>query len=421
MTVDGRLILAAQALRAFVYGFAAVLLGVTLDARGWSTGRVGVLLAAILAGAAVASLGCARLAGRVGRRRSYACLFVGLAATGVAFALTSNFAVLVVVALAGLLSTDVVESGPFSSLEQAMLPETVPEEARTRTFGTYNAVATVSGSLGALAAGGPQLLRDAGWGVADQRLFLVMVPVGVVGTVLAASLSPAVEGPIATHRTARLDRSRPTVLRLSALFAVDSFGGGFAVQSFLVFLLSRKFGISAGELSVVFFAVGFLQAGSFLVATRLAERFGLLRTMVWTHLPSNLLLTAIAFAPNGTVAIVLLLGRFALSQMDVPTRLAYVTALVDPDERVPAAAYTSTARYVVRPISPMLGGLLQHVALGAPLVAAGAVKTTYDLALWAWFRHVPLPALTNKESDDLLPANCPGPAPATPRVPVMGR
>lgn len=390
MTGDGRRLLAGQAARALVYGFASVLLGVTLDARGWSTARVGVLLGAVLAGTALASIAVARYADRIGRRRAYALLFAGLAASGLAFGLTDNVVVLVLVALTGTLSTEVVESGPFTSLEQAMLPETVPAHRRTRVFGTYNAIATVAGSLGALAAGGPQLLRDLGWGVADQRFFLALVPVGLAGIALAGSLTPTVEAPRVASELPPLHRSRSTVLRLSGLFAMDAFGGGFAVQSFLVYFLSRKFGLSAGELSVVFFAVGVLQAGSFLAATRLADRFGLLNTMVWTHLPSNLLLAGLAVAPNATVAIALLLGRFGLSQMDVPTRQAYVVELVDATERVAASAYTSTARYAVRPVAPVLGGVLQQAALGAPLLAAGAIKSVYDLLLWSWFRRVPL-------------------------------
>jgi MFS family permease len=422
---DGRRILAAQGLRAFVYGFASVLLGVTLAARGWSTTRVGLLLSAILAGTALLSLVVGRYAERVGRRRLYAALFVGLAVSGLAFGLTANAVVLVVVGLTGTLSTEVVESGPFTSLEQAMLPETVAVERRTRVFGTYNAVATIAGSLGALAAGGPALLRDAGFGVpGEQRLFLALVPVGLLGAVVTASLSAHVEAPrTARRRAAPLERSRPVVLRLAGLFALDSFGGGFAVQSFLVYFLSRNFGLTTDELGVVFFGVGFLQAGSFLAATRLAERLGLLNTMVFTHLPSNLLLAGVAVAPNAAAAIGLLLTRFALSQMDVPTRQAYVIALVDPDERVAASAYTATARYAVRPVAPVLGGALQQVALGLPLLVAAGIKTVYDLALWSWFRRVPLPSRPTPEevSHDPVPADGASPGrPARP-VPVMDR
>lgn len=400
MTPDGHRILVAQGLRALVYGFSSVLLGVTLDANGWSTTRVGVLLGAILAGTAGASLLVGTYAERFGRRRVYACLFLALAAAGVAFGLTTNFWILMLVALTGAMSTEVVESGPFSSLEQAMLPETVPAGRETHTFGIYNAVATVAGSVGALTAGGPALLRDAGVGVpVDQRFFLVLVPAGVLGAVVARSLSATVETTPTTagRRTPPLNRSRPVVRKLSSLFALDSFGGGFAVQSFLVFFLSRRFGLDAGQLGLLFFAVGFVQAGSFLAAARLASRYGLLNTMVFSHLPSNLLLAGVAFAPNATVAIALLLGRFALSQMDVPTRQAYVMALVDPGERVAASAYTAAARYAVRPVAPVLAGLAQQVTLGLPLLIAGGLKSLYDVTLWAWFRGVPLPTPTSDE------------------------
>jgi predicted MFS family arabinose efflux permease len=178
---------------------------------------------------------------------------------------------------------------------------------------------------------------------------------------------------------------------LAGLFATDAFGGGFVVQSFIAFWLTRRFGATTGTVAVVFFAFGLLQAASFLAAPRLADRFGLLSTMVFTHLPSNLLLVAVAFAPNLAVAIALLLARVALSQMDVPTRQAYVMALVDPAERTAAAAYTNTARYVARPVGPAVAGAVTSVWLGAPFLIAGTVKSAYDLALWSWFRRVPLP------------------------------
>jgi predicted MFS family arabinose efflux permease len=396
VTGDGRRILAAQALRAAVYGFAAVQLGVTLEAHGWSSGQLGGLLAAMVAGTALASVAVGVLADRVGRRRTYAALFVGLAASGLVFGLTSQPWALAAVALLGTVSAEVVESGPFTSLEQAMLPETTPATARTRLFGIYNAVATVAGSLGALAAAGPALLRDAGLTVpADQRLLLVLVPAGLAGLWLAWSLSAAVELTRATSGSplrAPLGRSRPVVARLSGLFALDAFGGGFVVETFIAYWLRARYGAPVELLGLVFFAVGLLQAGSFLVAVRLARRFGLLVTMVGTHLPSNLLLAAIPLAPSLPVALGLLLARSALAQMDVPTRQAYVVALVEPQERTAAAAATNTARYLARPLAPALAGAAGQLTGGLPFVLAGGIKVAYDLGLWAWFRRVPLPA-----------------------------
>ena len=190
---------------------------------------------------------------------------------------------------------------------------------------------------------------------------------------------------------ARLERSRHTVIRLSELFALDAFGGGFTVSAFIAYWLGARFGASTEQVGVLFFVLGLLQTFSFVVAPRLAERYGLLRTMVFTHLPSNLLLMAVAFAPTFPVAVVLLMARTALSQMDVPTRQAYVMVLVDPDERTPAAAYTNTVRYITRPLGPPLAALAQQIALGLPFIIGGGIKTVYDLTLWRWFRTVPLP------------------------------
>jgi predicted MFS family arabinose efflux permease len=377
-------ILAAQALRAAAYGFAAVILGVVLDGRGWSGTEVGALLAAIVAGSAVTSVLVATYGERLGRRRSYGLLYVGLAASGVAFAVTGRFAILAAVALTGTLSTEVVESGPFTSLEQAMLAETTPGGSRASVFGTYNAVATLGGAGGALLAGAPRTV--------GPHWFAVLVPVALLGAALAASLSAAVEAPRREGPGGRfgLSRSGPTVARLSGLFAVDSLGGGFVVQAFMAYWLHRRFGASPASLGAIFAAIGLLQTASFLLAGRLARRFGLLNTMVFTHLPSNVVLAAVPLAGTLPVAAGLLFARSALAHMDVPTRQAYVMALVDPGERTAAAAWTNSVRYAVRPLGPVLGGALTQVALGAPFVIAGAVKAAYDLAIWRWFRRVPL-------------------------------
>lgn len=393
MNADVRRIFLAQTVRAFAYGFGAVMLGVTLDEQGWSGTEVGVLLTSVVAGTALMSVFVGTFAERIGRRKLYVALFLGLSVVGVAFALTDEFWVLVPVALSGVLSTDVVESGPFTSLEQAMIPEAVLPSQRTRVFGWYNAIAALAGSFGALAAGGPALLRDVtGELPGDQRFFLIFVLVAFAGAAIASTLSPKVE--VAEARRSwrpPLTKSRGNVLRLSGLFAVDAFGGGFVIQAFVAYWFKQKFGVSVETLGLVFFTVGILQTASFLLATRIAERFGLLNTMVFTHIPSNLLLAAIPLAPTFGVAIALLFGRFALSQMDVPTRQAYIAGLVSPEERTAAAAYTNTARYAVRPLGPVLAGAGQQLALGLPFFVAGGVKTAYDIALYIWFRNVKLP------------------------------
>ncbi len=409
MSPDVRRIFLAQALRAFAYGFGAVILGVSLEAKGWSSARVGLLFTAIVAGTALMSIAVGTLGDRVGRRRFYTGLFLGLAAAGTAFALTGSFWLLALVALTGTLSVDVVESGPFTSLEQAMLPAGLDSRARTRVFGNYNAIAAIAGSAGALAAGGPALLREAIPGLpADLRFFLLFLPVGLLGALLAASLSERVDVEKRAGSAAPLHRSRSNVFRLAGLFAADSFGGGFVIQSFIAYWLRTKFDVSTEVLGLVFFTNGLLQAASFMAATRIAERFGLLNTMVFSHLPSNVFLASIAFAPSFPVAVALLFSRQALSQMDVPTRQAYIAALVDADERTAAAAYTNTARYLTRPIGPAIAGASQQVALGLPFFLGGGIKIAYDLAIWAWFRRVPIddgeePALKEKRGSRGVP------------------
>jgi predicted MFS family arabinose efflux permease len=220
---------------------------------------------------------------------------------------------------------------------------------------------------------------------------LLFPVVAAVAAVLAMRLSPLME--VGDSRPEHpLTRSRRNVLRLSALFATDAFAGGFVVSSFLVFWFSRRFGASLELMSAVFFAGGLLQAGSSIVAARVGARFGLLNTMVWTHFPSNLLLMGVPLMPSVGPAVACLLARFAISQMDVPARQAYIAAMVDPEERTAAAAFTNTSRYVARPFGQILAGpLMSNVAIGAPFVVAGTIKSAYDLLLWRTFRRVELP------------------------------
>ena len=376
-------LLAAQGLRAAGYGFTAVILGGVLSARDYPPLAAGLLLGAMVAGTTWLSVLVGVFADRWGRRRSYAALYLLLAVSGLVFALVDWYPALVAVALAGMLSTDVIDNGPATTIEQAILAGHRRPDARR--FGAYNAVAALAGSLGALAAGLPSLAPTA-------ALFLVLVPIGLAGALLAAGMPGTVEVVSDVDSGARpgLSRSRTTVRRLAALFAVDAFAGGFIVQSFIAYWLAARFDVPLTTLGPLFFTLGLAQTVSFLLAPWLAGRFGLLPVMVFTHLPSNLLLAAVAFAPTFPVAATLLLARGLLSQMDVPTRQAYVMALVDVPERTAAAAVTNAARYTVRPLGPMLAGLAAGIAQGAPFLLAGALKSGYDLTLWAWFRRVPL-------------------------------
>jgi MFS family permease len=398
VSADARRILLVQALRAAAYGLGSVLIGVTLADLGLSGVQVGAVLGALVAGSALVSLVLARYGEHLGRRRWYVGLLVVMGIAGTVFALTGSVWLLVLAALTGTVSTEVVESGPFTSLEQAMLPSAAEGHDATRLFGTYNTIAAVAGSVGALAAICTRALD-----IEAQRLLLVYPVVAAAAVAVALGLTNHVEARRVESSAPRrsLERSRGIVARLSALFALDSFGGGFVTLAFFSYWFTEKWGTSTATLGVVFFAIGLLQAGSFQVATRLAGRVGLLNTMVFTHLPSNLLLALIPLAPSQGTAIALVFARFALSQMDVPTRQAYVVAVVPADERVAAAAYTNTARYVVRPIGSFLSGPLIAVAVGAPFVIAGAVKSVYDIGLFAQFRHVDEPRAS--ESEGVVP------------------
>jgi hypothetical protein len=304
--------------------------------------------------------------------------------------------VLLVVALTGTLSTDVVDNGPATTLEQAML---AAEDAGTAAvYGRYNAVGAAAGALGSLAVILTGLGPHGAFAAVHAWLFLVLVPVGIIGAILAARLSPAVETPSAqastlepvTRARSQLGPSRPVVRRLAGLFAVDAAGGGLVTTGFLSYYFAERYHASVVALGWLFFAVSVVQAISVALAPLLARRFGLVATMVGTHLPSNLLLAAVAFAPIFPVAALLLLARTTLSQMDVPTRQALVMTVVTPGEGTAAAAVTNASRYTVRPIGPLIAGLVQQLALGAPLVVAGAVKAGYDLTLWGWARHLGL-------------------------------
>jgi predicted MFS family arabinose efflux permease len=391
---DLRRILAIQAVRAVAYGFSAVLIGSSLAAAGASGGEVALVFAAMLAGQAVGGIAVGTRGDRWGRRRTYAGLFALMAGAGAVFALTASIPALVAAALTGTISTEANESGPITSLEQAMIPHAEPDAGlRNRAFARYNAAAFLAGSVGALAAGGPAFFRRFFPAVPANQRFLLALPVAaVVCAVLATRLSPAVEAgeELSAARRFPLVRSRTVVTKLSALFAVDAFAGGFVVQSFLAYWFVRRYGVSAEALGLVFFAVGILQGLSALAAAPLANRIGLVPTMVSTHLPSNVLLALVPFAGSFGGSVALLLARSAISQMDVPARQAFVVTIVEPDERTAAAAYTNTARAVVRPAGAGMGGLITSTWLAGPFVVAGIVKILYDLAMLATFgRHRP--------------------------------
>jgi MFS family permease len=379
-------ILIIQALRAGLYGFGAIVIGEVLALRGYSPIEVGIVLASLVAGMGISSL----LVGIMGPRLSGRALYVGLlllmGLSGLVFAITAWLPALVIAGLTGTISTDPNESGPITTVEQGLIGS-AGAERRLRLFGRYNAVAYLAGSVGALAAAGAgSLQRSGGLGSSPQILFLAFPIVALACTGIALRISDAdVDSSAdATPPTARPSRK---ILHLSSLFALDAFGGGFITQAFIAYWLHFRFGAGPDQVGAVFFLSGLLQAGSSVIAARLAARVGVLNVMVFTHFPSNVLLGAIAFAPSLGVAIALLLCRFALSQMDVPARQAFVAGIVEPQDRLGAAAYTNLARYVARPAGPALGGVLMRSAVGAPFLAAGIIKLIYDAMIYRSFRR----------------------------------
>jgi predicted MFS family arabinose efflux permease len=389
---DGRLILTARAIRTFAYGFQSVLLGIYMKQAGFAPWQVGAVLTATLLGSAALTALFAATADRYGRRRVLQLSALFMAGSGAAFAFSTSYPLLILASLTGTVGATSGEVGPFLSLEQAMLPQTVADERRTRLFSWYNMAGAVAGSLGALAAGTPALLQrglDLDAHTSFRLMFLAYSGLALITLWTFTRLSDRVEAADGGRGRGGLHRSRGTVLKLSALFGLDSLGGGFVVQSLIAYYFHVRWGAGPEILGPLFLGVGLLQAASFLAAARVAERIGLINTMVFTHLPSNMLLAAIPLAPTLPWAVALVLARHALSQMDVPTRQSYVVAVVDPDERIAAAGVTNIARNLAQAITPVIAGAaMQVVGLGLPFFLGGGLKSVYDLLLLAMFRHV---------------------------------
>ncbi|WP_321781933.1 MFS transporter [Burkholderia pyrrocinia] len=384
------ILLVSRGLRGFCDGFVAVLLPAYLLLLGFAQIDVGLISTATLAGSAIATIVAGMVANRFPQRRLLRCAAVLMAATGIGFAGLSALWPLLVVAFVGTLNPSSGDVSLFLPLEQARLAEAAGGEARTTLFARYSLIGAVSAALGSLAAGLPLWLAShAGISLlsAIRAMFIVYALTGVTVGALYGRLPSA--GSRATTTAPPLGPSRRIVTRLALLFSVDAFAGGLVVNSLLSLWLMQRFGLSIGAAGQFFFWSGLLSAGSQLVAPPLSRRIGLLNTMVFTHIPSSLCLIGAAFAPSLPATLALLLMRSALSQMDVPTRTAYVMAVVTPAERPAAASFTSVPRSLAAAVAPSLaGGLFGLGWLGAPLIACGALKIAYDLALLAAFRHI---------------------------------
>jgi MFS family permease len=377
MIRDRALLLAARGTRAFAFGFSAVLLGIDLEQSGLTPAEIGVTLGVGLAAASLTGLGSAVLAARFGRRRTLAAVGLLMALTGLDLALAQNPALLILSGVTGMLGAASVDYGPFASVEQAVLAETATPQARNRAFGRYSLTGGLCNAFGGLST-----VAFAG----TRTYFFLYAAIGIVTAVLPLAMSPRVEG----EPVVRTFGSFRPLAGLAALFAVDSLGGGFVANAVIAYWLHVRFGAPPDLLGPIFAGVAILQALSYEVSGRLGDRIGLINTMVFTHLPSNVLLLLVPFAPTLGWAVAILLARFALSQMDVPARQAYIVSIVPPGERAGAVAMTGAVRGVAMSFGPALAGLaIGAAAFGFPFFAGGGLKIAYDLALFAGFRNRP--------------------------------
>jgi MFS family permease len=402
---DGLLLFGTRTARMFAYGFLSVGLMLYLAQIGLSETQIGVLLTLTLVGDTIISLWITTHADRLGRRRM---LIIGaflMIFAGLLFAVTRNFLLLLIAATIGVISPSGYEIGPFLSIEQAALSQIVSDERRTKVFAWYNLIGSFATALGSLCGGGlVQALQGAGMApIGSHRV--IVIGYGVIGLllgVLFAQISPAIEiFPAASSSSSTSDfqsrfglhGSRKVVLKLSALFSLDAFAGGFVLQSIVAYWFHVRFNVQPAVLGSIFFGANILAGFSALSAAWVASKIGLVRTMVFTHIPSNILLILVPLMPNLPLAITMLLLRFSISQMDVPTRQSYTMAVVSPEERTAAAGITGIARTTGASLSPVFTGLLlaQTAFLNLPFFLSGGLKIVYDLLLYRSFRAIKPP------------------------------
>jgi MFS family permease len=397
-TPDIRLLFSTRIVRLFAYGFLSVVLVLYLAQVGLEEGQIGLLLTLTLVGDTAISLWITTNADRLGRRRMLLAGALLMIFAGILFVLTRNFALLLLAATIGVISPSGNEVGPFLSIEQAALSQLLPDERRTQVFSWYNLVGSFATALGALTAGlGAQSLQGLGYApAASYRMVIVgYALLGAILILLFLRLSPAMEVAEGVSAGAErpkaflgLHRSRGVIFRLAALFSLDAFAGGFVIQSLVAYWFHIRFGVEPGVLGSIFFGANILAGISALSAAWVARRIGLINTMVFTHLPSNVLLILVPFMPTLPLAILMLLLRFSISQMDVPTRQSYTMSVVAPDERSAASGITGIARTIGASLSPVITGLFlaNPALLALPFVLSGSLKIIYDLALFRSFR-----------------------------------
>ncbi len=397
---DGKLLLTARIVRTFSYGFLSIILAIYLKLMGFNEIFIGIVLTATLVNSVIFNLFASFYADKIGRKKILIIYAILMAISGAIFLVTNNYVALIASALIGTINVTGTEVGAFLSIEQAILPQTVNDNRkRNSIFAIYNMVGTFAMSAGVLLSGLPQYIQKL-YGLNQVEsirilfLFYSMCAVIVIGIYLFLSKKIELDPNIAKTASVRTisPKSKGIVAKLSSLFAVDSFAGGFVIQSIVSFWFFSKFGADLTTLSYIFSIAGALTAFSFLFATKIASRIGLINTMVFTHVPSNILLILLAFAPTFPLAIGLYLARMSLSQMDVPTRQSYIVAVVNEDERIAAAGITNTSRNIAQAVSPSLAGaIIQSLSLSAPFVVGGLLKIVYDIGVYVSFRKIKPP------------------------------
>ena len=397
---DGKLLLCARIVRTFSYGFLSIILAIYLKLNGFNEVLIGIVLTATLVNSVIFNLISSAYADKIGRKKILTIYAILMVLSAVIFFLTNNYVALIIAALIGTINVTGSEVGAFLSLEQAILPQTVKDiKKRNSIFAIYNMVGTFAMAGGVLVSGLPNFLVQH-YGLAQinaiKTLFIFYAVLALLVTGIYLALSKKIEIQAQDGQDVPQKRISPKtrgiITKMSSLFALDSFAGGFVIQSIVAFWFYSKFGADLSVLSYIFSVAGVLTAISFLVATKIASKIGLINTMVFTHIPSNILLILLAFAPNFSVAILLYLARMGLSQMDVPTRQSYIVSIVNENERVAAASITNTSRNIAQAVSPSLAGVvIQVLSLSAPFVIGGILKIAYDIGMFANFRKIKPP------------------------------
>jgi MFS family permease len=405
LTGDGRLLFGTRMVRLFAYGFLSVVLVLYLVQVGLTESQIGLLLSLTLVGDTLISLWLTTVADRVGRRRVLIAGTILMIFAGLLFVLTRNFYLLLAAATIGVISPSGYEVGPFLSVEQAALSQIIRDEFRTHIFAWYNLVGTFATALGSLLGGASvQVLEHLNLSPSASYRTVVAgyAVLGLVMTVLFTRLSVDVEASPSGRDAGSLlipqswfglGRSRGIVLKLSALFSLDAFAGGFIIQSIVAYWFYVRFHVQPATLGGIFFGANILAGLSYLAAAQVASRIGLIKTMVFTHIPSNVLLILVPLMPNLPLAITVLLVRFSISQMDVPTRQSYTMAVVAPEERSAAAGITGIARTIGASLAPVFATpmLASASLLSVPFFLAGGMKIVYDLALYRSFKAIKPP------------------------------